>query len=173
MSERSDGRTREVEVDSGRRSTDTMPDFDSGPGLDRDPEEAAERSRASSRVRGRLRSSASSLFSVRVFLLVLALSIVSMVFAGTVLPIGGVAGLAGIALVGFVLGAGRDGSRYLELLLAGGLASAVGSFLDYLVLSALGAGLPLVALGAGTGAIAGVVGHYFGRDLRDGLTKSV
>jgi len=34
-------------------------------------------------------------------------------------------------------------------------------------------GVPVVALGAGASGLAGVLGHYFGRGLRSGLSKEV
>jgi predicted membrane metal-binding protein len=171
MAERSDQRTREVDTDVSTGGS--TPEFDHGPGPDRDREEAAAQGRAGSRLRARLRSPFTGLFSLRVFLVILAVTVASMLLVGTVLPLGGIAGLLGIALVGFIVGVVRDEGRYLEMLLAGAFASGVGSFLDYVVLTLAGIGIPLVALGTAAGAAAGALGHYFGRDLRNGLTREV
>lgn len=171
MAERSDQRTREVDPDVS--TGESEPAFDPGPGPDRSPEEAAERGRTGSRLRARLRSPLSGLFSLQAFLVILVLSLTAMLLVGTVLPLGGIAGLLGIALVGFAFGVAREEGRYLEILLAGAIASGVGSFLDYLVLTLAGIGVPLVALGTAAGAFAGAIGHYFGRDLRNGLTRDV
>jgi energy-converting hydrogenase Eha subunit C len=96
-----------------------------------------------------------------------------MVLAGTVLPIPGISGLVGIGLVGAVFGLASESSRYLELAVAGATASGVGTLLNYFVLTALGIGVPVVAVGAAAGVVAGVLGHYLGRDLRDGLTRDL
>lgn len=34
-------------------------------------------------------------------------------------------------------------------------------------------GLPLVAVGGGVGLVLALLGHYFGRDLRAGLTEDI
>ena len=36
-----------------------------------------------------------------------------------------------------------------------------------------GDGAPLAAVAGGVGALVGAVGNYFGRDLRDGLTREI
>ena len=53
--------------------------------------------------------------------------------------------------------------------LAGGGSVLLGNFL----IALLGGGLTIVAFGAAGGAVAGVLGHYFGRDLRHGLTRDL
>lgn len=127
------------------------------------------------RVRARLRSPFTGLFSLRLFVILLAVTASAMVLVGTVLPIplGGSAGLLGIASVGFAVGIADAHRRYLELLVAGAVASGLGTLFDHLLLTAFGMGVPLVALGVGAGGLAAVVGHYFGRDLRAGLTRSI
>jgi len=75
----------------------------------------------------------------------------------------------------FTLGAASGKGRYVEFLLAGavfGAGSVMGDFFRLAVLADIGL-LPLGAIGAGIGAVAGLLGHYFGRDFRDGLTRDI
>lgn len=125
------------------------------------------------RLRARLASPFSGLFSVRLFLLVTFAAFATMVLAGLFVPLGGLAGYLGIGVVGFLVGAAADGRQYLELLVGGAASSAVGTVVGNVVLAGLGVGLPLAVIGATGGAVAGVVGHYLGRDLRDGLTREL
>jgi len=132
--------------------------------------------------RGRLagvRRGIGSVFSPRGFLLALALTLTGF-FLGNAVPLlgsvpllGGFAGILGIFAGGFLLGTlGRR--SYLELLVAGAATAGVGLLLDQLALSVVGgSAVPVTAVGATAGAVAAVLGHYFGRDLRDGLTRSV
>jgi len=177
MAERTDQHTR-PDHEPGTVLDESDLGFDDGPTVDpgSDPEqpaEAAAEATVTSRLRDRLASPFSGLFSVRVFLFVLAMTLVTMTLVGTVVPLGGLAGFVGIATAGFGVGLVDSRRRYLEFGLAGGLAAGLGTLLDHLVLSALGLGVPLLALGVGAGSLAGVVGHYFGRDLRDGLTRDL
>ena len=90
------------------------------------------------------------------------------------LPLLGFPGkLVGIATAGFVYGLGTDSRRYVELGLAGAIVGAGFLLLGNVVFTILGSGLPLLMAGALSGAIAGAVGHYFGRDLRRGLTGEI
>jgi energy-converting hydrogenase Eha subunit C len=170
MAERTDQRTGTNE-DPLDDHADLGPDLDPGPG--RPPEETVETATASESVRSRLRSPFGGVFSLSQFLLTLVLTVGAMVLAGTVLPIPGISGLVGIGLVGAVFGLASESSRYLELAVAGATASGVGTLLNYFVLTALGIGVPVVAVGAAAGVVAGVLGHYLGRDLRDGLTRDL
>jgi len=51
--------------------------------------------------------------------------------------------------------------------------SRIWALLGNVVLALVGAGAPLVTVGIGGGVLAAVLGHYFGRDLRVGLTREV
>lgn len=114
------------------------------------------------------------LFSVRTFLLALVLSGVAVLAGNTVIPfLGGLAGLVGLFVVGFALGLVGEHHNYVEVGLAGAMASGAAFMLDNLVLTALGIGVPLAALGVGSGLVVAVIGHYLGRDLRAGLTQSI
>jgi hypothetical protein len=122
-------------------------------------------------VRERVRRRAAALFSPRIFLLALALSTAG-VLAGNAVPlVGTLGGVAGVVGAGFLVGlVGRR--AYLEVAAAGLLAVGAATLLDFLVVT-LVAGPSMVAIGAGTGALAGVLGHYLGRDLRAGFTRDL
>lgn len=179
MSERTDQRERETgpdpaAVDRSFAVDDPTaePDVDPEPGPE-DRRAAARESALTDRLRARLASPFGGLFSVRLFVLLTLATFVLSVLASVTLPLGGVAGYAGIAVTGFLVGIALDRGRYLEFLLAGAVSSAAATVVGNLVLTTLGIGLPLAVVGAAGGGIAGVVGHYFGRDLRDGLTREV
>jgi hypothetical protein len=98
----------------------------------------------------------------------------SMVVAGALLPLGDIGSILGIFLGALVLGLASGRQRYLELVASGAVAAAVSVVLGQLLLSAVaGLAVPLAAVGGGGGAAAALLGHYFGRDLRDGLTRDV
>jgi hypothetical protein len=97
----------------------------------------------------------------------------SALVAGRVLPFGVVGDVAGIALGAFLYGTLSGTRRYVEVTLAGAVVGAILGVLGNLVLAVATLGVPVAATGAGTGALAAVVGHYFGRDLRDGLTRDL
>ncbi len=123
--------------------------------------------------KGRLRQRVEGILSVRAFVISLSLMVVTMVLFGAV-PFLGIAGnVLGILAAGFIYGVGTDSRRYMELALAGALAGGGSVLLGNLVFVLVGSGLTLAALGVTAGAIAGAVGHYFGRDLRHGLTSDL
>lgn len=127
-----------------------------------------------SRARDRgLRRRAARLFSPRAFLLALALAAGGVFLGGFVPLVGGLGSLAGVFVAGFALGLLSSRRRYLEAAAAGALAAAVGTVLQYFVFSLVGAGSRLLLVGGVAGLFAALVGHYFGRDLRDGLTRDV
>lgn len=161
--QRTDERDPETEVEDVDR------------GFDRDHADAGRGSPSSSGSRGvrtRLRERAHRVFSVRAFLVALVLAVVTLLVANAVVPLGGVAGLAGVFAAGFALGL-AGWRRYVEVALAGAAAAAVGAVLSHLVISVLAGIAPATILGAGSGLLAAVVGHYLGRDLRDGLTREL
>ncbi|PSQ90465.1 MAG: hypothetical protein BRD30_04700 [Bacteroidetes bacterium QH_2_63_10] len=81
--------------------------------------------------------------------------------------------LLGIALGALLYGVGASRRHYTESTLAGAAVGGVLALLGNLVLSLTGIGVPLIAVGAVGGGLAGLIGHYLGRDLRDGLTREV
>jgi hypothetical protein len=171
MGERTDQRTRTEETAPLDESI-LGGDEQAGPAESPDRTGDTEKTTLRGRVRSRV-PTPGTVFSVRSFLLVVVLALAAVFLAGTVLPLGSLAGYLGIALVGFGTGLAGDRRRYLELLVGGGVASAVGTTVGNLVLATLGLGVPLVVLGALGGSVAGVLGHYFGRDLRAGLTRDL
>jgi hypothetical protein len=126
-----------------------------------------------SAVASRLTAPVEGLFSVRAFLLLLVGSVAGMLLAGMVLPFGSVGGLLGVAAVAFASGLVSERRRYVEASASGALASGISWLLGNLVLTAVGPGVPLVAVGVGFGVLAAFLGHYFGRDLRAGLTQDL
>jgi hypothetical protein len=117
------------------------------------------------------------LFAPRVFLLAIGLSVVGLVVGGAVPVVGYLGRFAGIALAGFVLAFLVAGRRYVEAGLAGALAAGLGFVLATLN-SALfpviaDYGVRIAGIGTTAGLLAALLGHYFGRDLRAGLTKDL
>ncbi|MEF8813540.1 MAG: hypothetical protein V5A55_06945 [Halovenus sp.] len=163
MSERDRQLERDIDVDVG---VDTGIDEPVG-------ETAAEDTTASEGVRGRLRSGTSSLVSSTGLVVALVLSVGGAVLLSGVPLLGTVGELLGILVAGFIYGLVGEARRYLELAVAGALVGGGFAVLGNLTAVLLTVGVPLVVLGAVGGAVAGVVGHYFGRDLRDGLTRDL
>lgn len=167
----------------GMSQTDELlQDLDSevvGDDLAGDDREPGDQREARGRDRRGLRSRLGGVFSPRGFLLAFVLTLGGFLLGSAVPLVGAVPflgsalGLLGIFAAGFLLGTlGRRG--YLELLLAGAATAGVALLLDQFVLSIVAdLALPLAAVGGTAGALAAVIGHYFGRDLRDGLTRSV
>jgi hypothetical protein len=120
-----------------------------------------------------LRERAGGLFSARAFLVALALTAVGVVLGGFVPILGAVLRYVGVFGATFALGAASDRRHYLEAGLAGALVPTAGTLLEYFALTIAGVGLPVIAIAAGIGLLAGLAGHYFGRDLRDGLTREL
>jgi hypothetical protein len=128
---------------------------------------------SSGSVRGRLRGRIGRLFSLRAFLLQVVLVAGGVVVLGGLLPFGTVGDVLGIALAAFAGGLATRERRYLETGLAGAAVGGLWALLGNLVIALLGVGVPVVTVGAGGGALGALLGHYFGRDLRDGLTREL
>ncbi|WP_178918017.1 hypothetical protein [Natronomonas gomsonensis] len=124
-------------------------------------------------LRGRLAARTERLFSPRAFLAILLLSVAGLFTAGTFLPLPG-SGLLGVFLATFAFGLVASDRRYAEAAVAGGITVGASAFLDAAVVAFLGGfGVSLALLGGGVGAAVAVVGTYFGRDLRAGLTREI
>ena len=121
----------------------------------------------------RLRSRAGSVLSTRALAVSFVFTLVGVLTLGSVLPFGIVGNLVGIFVAGFAYGTATTTRRYLELGITGGVLGGGLTFFGNLALSLLGPGVPIAAIGLVAGALAGVLGHYFGRDLRDGLTRDL
>jgi hypothetical protein len=118
-------------------------------------------------------------FSPRSFAAVLALSVCGLLLGGAIPLIGFVGQFVGLFAVAFGVGLLSSRRRYLEVGLAGALASGLGFVLGTLTatLFAVGFlaeyGVAVAGIGAGAGLLASLAGHHFGRDLRDGLTREL
>jgi len=122
----------------------------------------------------RLGAGAGRVFSPKAFLFALVTVAVATAVAGTLIPLGTVGGLLGTALGAFGYGVVASRPRYVETAAAGGAVLGVGTLADYLVITAVsGIGLALPLAGAAIGLVVALLGHYFGRDLRDGLTRDI
>ena len=102
------------------------------------------------------------------------------VVAGGLVPlVGGTLGAAaGILLGTFLVGLATGGRRYVETGLTGALAGAGTAVSNVLGIGFLPIGLdylsqwglPLLVVGGTLGLALGLLGHYFGNDLRAGVT---
>jgi hypothetical protein len=127
-----------------------------------------------------LRTRLGRVFSPRVFLAALLLSVggfalgQSVPILGALPLVGQFLGFLGVVLAGFVLGLGAKRRRYLEGALGGATAAGLAFVANSLLFTFVSdVGLQFAAVGAGVGAVAALVGVYFGRDLRNGLTRDV
>ena len=124
-------------------------------------------------LRKRTAERATRVFSPRVFIAALLVTVAGLFAASTFVPLPG-AGLLGVFVGAFLLGLAIHERRYVETALAGGIAAAVSTLLDFAVVAFLGGfGVSLAVIAGGLGAVVGVAGAYFGRDLRNGLTKEI
>lgn len=122
-------------------------------------------------LRSRLATPLTSLFSVRWFGAATVASLVGVFLAGGIpLPF---SGYLGVLLAAGAVGLVGSERHYVEVAIAGAIAAALAVFFDVLLLVFIGVGIPLVGVAAVLGAVVGVVGHYLGRDLRDGLTRDL
>jgi hypothetical protein len=171
MAERDRQRQRE-------RSPDIESDVDLDVGDDVDAGvaddllEEPSRPESSGGVRTRVRETARTVATGRSLAAAVVLVAAGAFLVGELLS-GTVGTLLGVALGGSLYGTLSDTRHYTETSLAGALAGGVSVLLGNLALSLIGVGVPLVAVGAVGGGLAGLVGHYLGRDLRDGLTREI
>ncbi|WP_311171978.1 hypothetical protein [Halobellus ordinarius] len=129
---------------------------------------------------GRLRGLFPS-FSLRSFLVVLALSLFGTVAGGSIPLVGSIGQFVGLFLAAFVVGLVGSRGRYFEVALAGaiaaGVAFVIGTLTSLFAPVAIGVladyGLAIAGIGTGAGVLVALAGHYFGRDLRDGLTREI
>lgn len=157
-------RERESQIDR-----DVTVDVD---GLDgsRDPERESE---SETDEAGVVRSRLGSIVTKRSLATALVCSVVGMVLFSFV-PFLSVAGtVLGIAAGGFAYGLGSETRRYVEMAIAGAVTGGGATLLDNLIVALVASGTTLIAFSVLAGAVAGVVGHYFGRDLRAGLTADL
>ncbi|MFC5365760.1 hypothetical protein [Salinirubrum litoreum] len=127
-----------------------------------------------------LRTRLGRVFSPRAFLAALLLSVAGLALGQSVpilgqLPlVGQFLGFLGVFLAGFVLGLGAKRRRYLEGALGGATAAGLAFVANAVLFTFVSdVGLQFAAVGAGIGAVAALIGVYFGRDLRSGLTREI
>jgi hypothetical protein len=114
-----------------------------------------------------------SYFSLRALLFAFGAVGGGMVLGGLI-PLVPFTELLGVLLGGFVYGLLASERRYLETGLAGGISGGAMAVLSLLPQLAAGLnGTRLFAIAGGVGLVLAVVGHYFGRDLRSGLTEDL
>jgi len=114
-----------------------------------------------------------SYFSLRALLFAFGAVGGGMVLGGLI-PLVPATELVGVLLGGFVYGLLASERRYLEVGLAGGVSGGVVAVLSLLPQLAAGLNGPrLFAIAGGIGLVLALVGHYFGRDLRSGLTREL
>ncbi|MFC7098245.1 hypothetical protein [Halobaculum marinum] len=120
-------------------------------------------------------------FSVKGFGVTLLVLVAGLV-AGSAVPIvGGLARYVGLFAAAFALGLARSRRAYLETAVAGALAAGGAFLLGTLTTGTLvlgtnllaDYGVPIAGVGVTVGVLLSVAGVYFGRDLRDGLTRDV
>ena len=122
-----------------------------------------------------------SLFSLKAFLLSAVLIGVGVVGGGAIPFVGTLGSLAGLFVATFGIGLLTSERRYLETAVAGGSIVGVSFALSLLTTGVLPVGmeffreygLAFAGVGVVLGTVLAVVGHYFGRDLRDGLTQEI
>jgi len=177
-------------------------EIDPGSGLDTGTDGDAG-ARADARSGGRLRGlvpspslpSFSVPFSPKAFLAMTVLSVIGLVVGSSIPVLGGVPVLGrllsflGLFVVAFGAGLVGKKRRYLEVGAGAAVASAfsfvlgvVSRQLIRVIVGAIGSGsavdagtvgLVITGVGAGTGLLVALVGYYFGRDLREGLTRDL
>lgn len=167
----SDQREREADGRTGSIADDLLDGGESAP--------STGKSASSAGGAGRLER----VFSPRAFLLALLFvgggAIAGGFFGGFVPLLGMVAAPVGLFAGAFLGGLLYSRRRYVETGVAGALVAVL-----WFVLSTLGTfplavgflaerGTVVAGVGAGTGLLAAVAGHYFGRDLRAGLTGDI
>ncbi|MFB6222224.1 MAG: hypothetical protein ABEH86_00950 [Haloarcula sp.] len=114
-----------------------------------------------------------SYFSLRALLFAFGAVGGGMVLGGLI-PLVPFTELLGVLLGGFVYGLLASERRYLEMGLAGGISGGVMAVMSLLPQLAAGLnGTRLFAIAGGVGLLLSITGHYFGRDLRHGLTEDL
>jgi hypothetical protein len=115
---------------------------------------------------------------VRALLVATLLSVAGVVLGGF-LPFLGTAGrFVGLFAATFCYGLVAERSHYVAVGVGGALAAVLGFVLQTVLGTAFvpvlaGWGPEIAGVGATAGLLVALVGHYFGRDLRDGLTRDL
>lgn len=121
-------------------------------------------------------------FSAKAFVLALVTVGIGVFVGGSIPLIGGTIGSAvGVFLAAFLVGLVLSSRKYVETGIAGAAAGAGAAVTSVLGIGFLPIGidylqqwgLPLLAVGGGAGLVLALLGHYFARDLRAGLTEDI
>jgi hypothetical protein len=127
--------------------------------------------------RSRLTDKATNVFSPKNFVIALVLISVGLFVTGRFIPIISAipgTGYIGVFVAAFALGSLNSKRSYLETGVAGAATAGVAVFSNYLILSIAGRfGIELALIGSAVGAVVALLGYYFGRDLRTGVTKDI
>ena len=110
-------------------------------------------------------------FSPRAFLAFVLLVGAGLIGGGMAIPIAG--RVIGVFAVAFAVGLLTSKRRYLEMTTAGTLVGGVSALASHAVLAVAGSFQAVVAVGVAVGLVASLLGYYFGRDLRNGLTQEI
>jgi hypothetical protein len=106
-----------------------------------------------------------------------AIVVLAGAFIGGLVPIpfvGGLAQLLGVGVATFLHGTVAEKSRYAETFVASGVVGFLFALVTTnLFLTLSGIGVPLLAISTAATIVVALLGHYFGRDLRDGLTRDI
>ena len=165
MSERTAERTRETDSDD-----ETSEDGALG-GVDTTATDAGQRVASSDAAESS--DSGGTIFSVGA-LVVAFVAIGAGMIAGSLVPVIPFTALAGIPVGAFLHGLLDSQRRYIETAIAGGVSAGAAVVTSLLPQMLAGLdGTRLFAIAAAVGLVLAVVGHYFGRDLRDGLTRDL
>lgn len=117
---------------------------------------------------------AGDLFSKWSFGFVLVAALVGFSAGSFLLPLGPIGGALGVLAASFLFGLLNPRRAYLESTVAFALVGGLASFFANLtVAAATGRGVPIFVVGAAVVLVAGLVGYYFGRDLRAGLAREM
>jgi hypothetical protein len=169
MAERTEERTRDTDAKSG---SDLGVDVGTTASVETDVA-VGESSDAETSVTETSTTDSGSYFSLRALLFAFGAVGGGMVLGGLI-PLVPFTELVGILLGGFVYGLLASERRYAELGLAGAVSGGATAVLSLLPQLAAGLdGTRLFAIAGGVGLVLALVGHYFGRDLRSGLTKNL
>ena len=176
--QRSDERETETTANSDESLTGSNQefDFDAGSDLESDVE-----TNLGADVTSETTGDGRRLPTIRSLLFVIVVSAVGFVGGGSVPIIGTIGQFVGLFLTSFLIGAIGSKGRYAESAIGGGLVTGTllllgtltSVFTPFAVEFLADYGIAIAGAGVGLGSIIGVVGHYFGRDLRSGLTKDI
>ncbi|QSW97811.1 DUF456 domain-containing protein [Haloterrigena alkaliphila] len=140
-------------------------DADSGAGTDADSRTGSLRSRLTPGL------SPQKYFSPRAFLAFVLLVGAGLFAGGLVIPIAGrIVGMFGVA---FAVGLLSSKRRYLEMGAAGTAVGGVSAVVSNAVIAFAGSVRAVVAVGVAAGLVGCLLGYYFGRDLRNGLSQDI